>query len=160
MPFIGGLVFCMYIHDKHDKIDEYHGHFFISRWEVRHKTCGAPRALYQGAFPPHAARRAGRLRGVTIVSRYARFRFAILRLFCNNFELWIMHWKRPTAVLYHRYAVPYGMLRYRGLTPIPWVITHGCVISLLRSSIFFSANRGLTPTAVLFHCYAVLFFFC
>ena len=61
MPFIGGLVFCMYIHDKHDKIDEYHGHFFISRWEVRHKTCGAPRALYQGAFPPHAARRAGRL---------------------------------------------------------------------------------------------------
>jgi len=52
MPFIGGLVFCMYIHDKHDKIDEYHGHFFISRWEVRHKTCGAPRALYQGAFSP------------------------------------------------------------------------------------------------------------
>ena len=87
MPFIGGLVFCMYIHDKHDKIDEYHGHFFISRWEVRHKTCGAPRALYQGAFPPHAARRPGRLRGVTIVSRYARFRFAILRLVCNNFEL-------------------------------------------------------------------------
>ena len=24
----------------------------------------------------------------------------------------------------HRYAVPYGYFAYRGLAPIPWVITH------------------------------------
>ncbi len=34
------------------------------------------------------------------------------------------HGLTPAAVLYHRYTVPYGMLRYRGLTLIPWVDTH------------------------------------
>ena len=38
--------------------------------------CGAPRALCQGGISPHAARRSGRLREVTIVSHFVRCRFA------------------------------------------------------------------------------------
>ena len=39
----------------------------------------------------------------------------------------------PTVVLYHRDAVLYGLLQYRGFR-IPWVITHVCVISPRRGS--------------------------
>ena len=71
----------------------------------------------------------------------------------------------PTAVLFHRDAVPCGMLWYRGFR-IPWVITHGCVISLLRSSKRMICNNYelcimnyalKKPTAVLYHRDAVLF---
>ena len=86
------------------------------RWDTRHVA--RPARYIKERFPPHAARRAGRLRGVTIVSRYARFRFAILRLFCNNFELWIMHWKRPMAgILPPRRGSVWNVT-------FPWVDTH------------------------------------
>jgi hypothetical protein len=45
MPFIGGLVFCMYIHDKHDKIDNSRkGNYEnlqlwgVSKWEASRST--------------------------------------------------------------------------------------------------------------------------
>ena len=47
----------------------------------------------------------------------------------------------PQNKSYHRAAVLYGVICYRGLTPIPWVNTHGYVISPLRGSMWLPCNN-------------------